>query len=85
MNPRQTFITLVLLVVTMFGATSRAVAQEQVNVKMLFGMLPADAFLLLPSDNPGELEKYIKVCDYRNGYLRLEFENQGAGKCVIGT
>ena len=80
MNPRQTFITLVLLVVTMFGATSRAVAQQQVNVKMLFGMLPADAFLLLPSDNPGELEKYIKVCDDRNGYLRLEFENQASGE-----
>jgi hypothetical protein len=78
MNPRQTFIMLVLLVVTMFGATSSAVAQEQVNVKTLFDMLPADAFLLLPSDNPGGLEKYIKVCDYRNGYLRLEFEDQGS-------
>jgi hypothetical protein len=78
MNPRQTFVMLVLLVMTMFGATSSAVAQEQVNVKTLFDMLPADAFLLLPSDNPGGLEKYIKVCDYRNGYLRLEFEDQGS-------
>ncbi len=51
---------------------------DEVNVKTLFDLLPPDAFLLLPSDKPVELEKYISVCDFRNGYLRLEFEDQSS-------
>ena len=31
---------------------------------------------LLPSDDSNNLEQFIKVCDYKNGYLSLELENQ---------
>lgn len=76
MRTRRTLITLALLVMTMLVTTSNAKAQ-QVNVKTLFYMLPVDAFLGLSLNDQSELEKYIKVCDYRNGYLSLKSEERG--------
>lgn len=43
----------------------------KVDVKTLFKQLPEMAFQFLPSDNPAELERYIKVNDPRNGFLSL--------------
>ncbi len=67
---------LTLLIVTLLGVAFSMNAQQRVNVKTLFDLLPSDAFFLMPSDDPAELEKHIKVCDYRYGYLQLEFEDQ---------
>jgi len=53
-------------------AAGTVAAQSKVDVKTLFQQLPEMAFQFLPSDNPAELERYIKVNDPRNGFLSLE-------------
>ncbi|HPX76258.1 MAG TPA: hypothetical protein PLW77_06735 [Bacteroidales bacterium] len=72
------FIVFVFFAASMLGVVSSTVAQQKVDVKTLFNLLPSDAFMLLPSDKPADLEKHIKHCDYKNGYLSLEFENYGS-------
>ena len=68
----NTIITLALLIAAMSGPASNAAAQQQVNIKTLFWMLPADAFPeYVPQDDKEGKESHISVCDYRNGYLEL--------------
>jgi len=68
----NTIVTLALLISATFGAASNAAAQQQVNIKTLFWMLPADAFPdYVPQDDKEGKESHISVCDYRNGYLAL--------------
>ncbi|MGI6291393.1 MAG: hypothetical protein ACOXZH_03055 [Bacteroidales bacterium] len=71
-------INKIVIMLALFVTTSNAIAQQQVNVKTLFALLPSDAFRFLPSDKPADLEKYIKVCDLKNGYLQLEFEDESS-------
>lgn len=68
-------ITFTLLVLLMSGKTFSTKAQQNLNVKTLFRLLPADAFSLLSTDDIDELEQYIKVCDIKRGYLSLESEH----------
>ena len=68
----NTIITLALLIAAMSGPASNAAAQQQVNIKTLFWMLPADAFPeYVPQDDKEGKESHISVCDYKNGYLEL--------------
>ena len=67
----NTIITLALLIAAMSGPASNAAAQQQVNIKTLFWMLPADAFPNMSHKTTRGKESHISVCDYRNGYLEL--------------
>lgn len=66
----------IIMLVLIVMATSNVNAQQEVNVKTLFHLLPADAFRFLSSNKSADLEKHIKVCDFKNRYLSLEIENQ---------
>jgi len=72
----KNFIMLALFVVIAAGATSCANTQKEVDVKTLFDLMPAEAFIMTDGDTPAELEEYMTVCDNENRYLRLEFEDQ---------
>ena len=75
-NNRKYLIMLTLLFMTVIGATSCTNAQKEVDVKALFDLMPAEAFIMTDGDTPAELEEYMTVCDNENRYLRLEFEDQ---------
>ena len=75
-NNRKYLIMLALLFMTVIGATSCTNAQKEVDVKALFSLMPAEAFIMTDGDTPAELEEYMAVCDNENRYLRLEFEDQ---------
>ena len=72
----KNFIMLALFIMTAAGATSCADAQKEVDVKALFDLMPAEAFIMTDWETPAELEEYVTVCDNENRYLRLEFEDQ---------
>ena len=79
MNRLISIFALTLLVWAKPVNISVAVAQQQsqqVNIKALFYMLPEDAFFGMGEDSPSKFEKYITVCDIKNGFLRLELENE---------
>ena len=73
---RKNLTMLALFFMTMIGATSCANAQKEVDIKALFDLMPAEAFIMTDWETPAELEEYMAVCDNENRYLRLEFEDQ---------
>lgn len=73
---RKNLIMLALLFMTVIVATSCANAQKEVDIKALFDLMPAEAFIMTDWETPAELEEYMAVCDNENRYLRLEFEDQ---------
>lgn len=78
MKTKKTLITFTLLIAVMLGAAPNTAAQQKVDVKMLFRLLPDDAFEFQShrwKNDRVELDSYIKVCDYKNGFLRLEFDS----------
>ena len=70
-------INKIVIMLALFVTTSNAIAANEVNVKTLFALLPSDAFRFCLRTN-ADLEKYIKVCDLKNGYLELEFEDESS-------
>ncbi len=54
------------------SAVTITLAQQKVNIKTIFRMLPDDVFPeYIPLDDIEGKESHISVCDYKNGYLEL--------------
>ena len=67
---QKTIVILVLLVAITISAITTASAQQKVNIKTLFWMLPDDVFPeYVPLDDKKGKESHINECDYKNGYL----------------
>jgi hypothetical protein len=68
---KKIFIMLALFAMTVAGATFCGTAQQKVNVKTLFDMLPEEALPEYVSLGELSRDEYICECDYENGYLEL--------------
>lgn len=78
MKTKKNLIAFALLIAAMLVVAPNVVAQQKVDVKTLFRLLPDDAFEFQShrwKNDRAELDSYIKVCDYKNGFLRLEFDS----------